>query len=251
MDRLRAEKKSIIDALKGEFADIQPKVAREDRIKITNHLDAIRDIERRLDSGGAKMVGAIPASTKPTAGIALDRTANYEKLIPIMNKIVVAALAADRTRIASLQYSRGFSQIRHSWVGAKEAHHTLSHMTTEKVVLAAIQRWYCEHFANLIDQFKAVQEYGQSLFDSTLMVYSNELALGWTHGCSPAATWWATGAKGKFGGTIPRPGRFLDFSGSAFDYNQMLVSMAQAMGATAVDKIGDFGKAGKIPTLFE
>jgi hypothetical protein len=182
--------------------------------------------------------------------IALDRSANYPMLIPIMNKLLVAALATDRTRIASMQYSRGFSQIKHTWVGAKEAHHTISHKEGERVVLAAIQRWYGERFAELFDEVKKVAENGKTLMDSTLFVYSNELALGWTHGCSPAATWWATGAAGKFGGTIPRPGRFLDYSDGSGDYNQMLVTMAHAMGATSINRIGNFTKKeGPLPNL--
>ena len=205
----------------------------------------MREIERRLDSGGARMVGAIP---KPDGTIALDRTANYEKLIPIMNKLVVAALASDRTRIASLQYSRGFSQIRHDWVGAREAHHTISHKEGEKAVLAKIQGWYCQRVAELIDGLKAVPEAGGTLFDSTLCVYSNELALGWTHGCDPAATYWATGAAGRFQGALKPSGRYLDFA-RTFDYNQMLQTMCHAMGVTSVNKVGDFGKPGIIPAL--
>jgi hypothetical protein len=239
MDQVRAEKRSIIDALKEDMADVSVKVAREDKLKIDAHLEAIRDIERRLQPGGAKMIGAIP---KPDGTIALDRSANYPKLIPVMNSLMIAALASDRTRIASMQYSRGFSQIRHTWVGAKDAHHTISHMAGEKVILAAIQRWYAERFAELFDGFKKVADQGKTLMDNTLFVYSNELALGWTHGCSPAATWWATGAAGKLQGTIPRTNRYLDYSDGSGDYNQMLVTMAHAMGATTVNRIGDFTK---------
>jgi hypothetical protein len=242
--RLQAQKKSIIDALKEEFVDVQTKVSREDKLRIGSHLDSIRDIERRLGTGGAKMMGAVP---KPDGTIALDRTANYPMLIDITNKLVVAALASDRTRIASLQYSRGFSQIRHTWAGAKDAHHTLSHMTTQKTVLANIQRFYATQFSNLITQMKAVNEGGTTLFDNTLCVYSNELAVGWTHSCTPGATWWATGAASKFQGALKGTGRFLDFNGSN-DYNQMLQTMCKLMGAD-VDKVGDFGKPGVIPAL--
>jgi hypothetical protein len=246
MDRVRAERKSVLDILKEDISEVESKVAKEDRLKIGSHLQALREIEQRLDSGGAKMVGAIPM---PDGSVDITRNANYPACIGIMNKLVVAALASDRTRIASLQWSRGFSKITHSWVGAKEGHHYISHKTTEKTMLANIQRWYSQRFSELFDLFKGVQEGAGTLFDSTLCVYSNELALGWTHGVDPAATWWATGAKGKFGGTVPRPGRFIDFTGSSFDYNQMLVTMAHAMGATMVDKIGDFGKPGTIPSL--
>jgi hypothetical protein len=245
MDRLRAEKRSILDALRGDFTDLETKVAREDKLKIASHLESVREIERRLDSGGPRMIGAIP---RPEGGIALDRSANYEKLIPIMNRMVVAALASDRTRIASLQYSRGFSQIRHTWVGAKDAHHTISHMEGERVVLAKIQGWYCQRFSELFDLMKAVPEGDGTLLDRTLVAYSNELALGWTHGVDPAATYWVTGAKGRFGGKLKSSGRFLDYSGQ-FDYNQMLQTMCHLMGATNINKVGDFGKPGIIAPL--
>jgi hypothetical protein len=234
-DQIRAEKKSIIDALKDEFTDVGVKVAREDKVKIDSHLEAIRDIERRLQAGGPKIMGAIP--TRPTGMIDLTKSANYPMIIELQNKLIVAALASDRTRITSLQYSRGFSQVKHTWVGANSAHHTISHMANQATLLAKIQGWYAERFASLIDQLKAVPEGGGTLFDNTLVVYSNELSIGWTHGCSPAATWWATGAKGRFGGKLKGTGRFLDGIG---DYNQMLVTMCHAMGATSVNRVGDF-----------
>jgi hypothetical protein len=244
-DKLRAEKQSVIDLLKDEFTDVQNVVAREDKVKIQSHLDAVRDIERRLQNGGTKMTGAIP--TRPGGSIDLTKSANYPMIIDLQNKLLVAALAADRTRVASLQYSRGFSQIKHTWVGANSAHHTLSHMTSEKTVLAKIQGWYAERFASLIDQLKAVSEGGQTLFDNTICVYSNELSLGWTHGCSPAATWWATGAAGRGAGALKGTGRFLDGIG---DYNQMLVTMAHAMGVTSVQRIGNFAtKDGPLPNM--
>jgi hypothetical protein len=245
-ERLRMQKRSIIDALKGDFAELDTKVAREDKLKISAHLDSVREIERRLSSDGPRMVGAIP--DKPQTGIALDRSANYPMLIPIVNKLVVAALASDRTRLASLQWSRGFSQIRHTWVGAKDAHHTLSHLTSEKVVLAKIQGWYAQRYAELFDMMKAVPEGGGTLFDNVLCAYSNELALGWTHGVNPGATWWATGAKGRAAGALKSTGRFFDGTGQ-WDYNQMLQTLCHAMGATSVTKVGDFGKPGVIAPL--
>lgn len=243
MDELRARRKSVLDVVKLELEDVTKVVGREDRTKIGSHLESLREIEQRLDSAGPRMIDAIE---KPEGGIALDRNANYPKLIEIMNRITVAMFAADRTRVGSLQYSRGFSKITHSWVGAREGHHYISHKTSEKVMLAKIQQWYAERFAELFDKFKAVPEGAGTLLDSTLAVYSNELALGWTHGCSPAATWWVTGAKGRFNGSVT-PGRYLDFKGS-YDYNQMLQTMCKLMGAD-VDKVGNYGKPGVIPTL--
>jgi hypothetical protein len=120
-------------------------------------------------------------------------------------------------------------------------------MTSQKTVLGNIQRWYAERFVSLIDLFKATPDQGKTLFDSTLMVYSNELCLGWEHSVSPAATWWASGS--NFGGKLKGTGRFIDYTTSG-DYNQMLVSMCQAMDVTNVPRVGNFAKKdGGLPNL--
>jgi hypothetical protein len=241
MDKLRAERKSILDFIKEELTDVNGKVAKSDKIKIESHIDGAREIERRLSSAGPKMVGAI---ARPQGGIALDRNANFPMLIPIMNDMMVHTLASDRTRIAYLQYSRGFSLTKHDWLGAKEQHHFLSHKTAEKPILAAIQKWYMEHIAKLFDAMKAVPEAGGTLFDNTLIVYANELHTGWDHAPGPTATFWA----GKGAGAIAKTGRFIDYAGSQ-DHNQMLCTIAHAMGARGVTKVGNMGNAGILPGI--
>ena len=239
MDKIRAERKSIIDFVKDELTDVQGKVGREDRAKIDNHLEATLEIERRLQNVGTRPVGSVQ---RPAPGIDISKNDSYPMVIPLMNKLLVSTLAADRTRVASMQYSRGFSKHTHSWVGAKTDHHTLSHQTAQKPVLAAIQKWYMGHLADLLDALKGVQENGKPMLDNMLVVYANEVHTGWNHDPGPVPAWWA----GHLGGVVPKTDRFID--SSQYDWNQMLVTMAQGMGVN-VDKIGNMGGSGKIPGL--
>ena len=240
-DQLRAERRSLLDYVKQDIADVKLKVGKLDQLKIDAHLEGTREIERRLDSAGAKPIGAV---TRPDGGIDLGRNVNFPKLMPILNKLLVQTLAADRTRVASMQYSRGFSLVKHDWLGAKEQHHFLSHKTAEKPILAAIQKWYMGHISDLLDQLKAVPEGAGSMFDNMLVVYANELHQGWDHSPGPTPTWWA----GKLAGAIPRTGRFIDFAG-AYDHNQMLCTIAHAMGVKSVTQVGNMGKGGVLPNI--
>jgi hypothetical protein len=243
MERIRAEKKSVLDFLTADITSVRGKVGKEDGSKIDAHLETVRDIERRLtgNTGGGAISAACMPGTKPGM-INLSDNASLPALLPIMNKMVAAAFACDRTRVASLQYSRAFSNAVHTWVGAKETHHTLSHGTQNAPVLAAIQNFYAKHLSGLLDELKAVQEDGKPMLDNMLCVYVNELSLGWTHGVSPSPCWWA----GKLGGTI-KTGRFIDYAGKN-DHNQMLLTVAHAMGVMA-PKIGDLGMAGTLPNI--
>ena len=175
----------------------------------------------------------------------LAKNASLPMLIPIMNKLLVSTLACDRTRIASMQYSRGFSNNIHSWVGAKATHHTLSHGEGNAGVLGDIQQWYMTFIAKLFDDFKAVQEGGTTMFDNMVILYANECYLGWTHAAGPKAAWIA----GKGAGAIPKTGLFKDYSSTGNDWQQMLTTMCHAMGVTSVNQVGNLGKAGIVPGI--
>jgi len=243
MERVRAEQKSILDYLGGEVDEVKPKLGKEDWNKVGAHLDAIREIEGRLagSHGGQMVSAACNPGGKPTM-LDLNKGDNLPMLIPIMNKLLVSALACDRSRITTMQYSRGFSNAIHTWVGANATHHTLSHGAGNAPVLARIQKFYFDFVGKLFDDLKAVTENGVPMLDNMLVVYANELALGWTHGTNPGPCFWA----GKLGGKI-KPGRMLDMTGKG-DWNQILTTVANAMGVK-VDKVGDLGTAGMLPGL--
>jgi hypothetical protein len=238
-ERIRAEKKSIIDYVTGELTDLQARLGREDGLKIAAHLEATRDIERRLQMP-ARTCGGV---TRPDGMLDLGQGANLPMLIPIMNKLLVAALACDRTRVASMMYTRAFSFHKYPWLGINMGHHALSHIAGDKRI-GAVTRWYMGHIKDLIDAFKAQPEGGGSVWDSMLLVWSSEVFTGWDHNASPSPVFLA----GKLGGAIPRTGRFLDFGGQN-DHNQLLLTLCHAMGQTAVTKVGDLGADGRLPNI--
>jgi hypothetical protein len=246
-EKVRAEKKSIIDFVKKEITDLTGRVATDDKVKIDSHIEGIRDIERRLDAAGR--TGGMNTCATPTKPEGtpdwLAKNAYFPQLIPIMNKLLVATLACDRTRIASMQYSRGFSNTVHDWVGAKQTHHTLSHGEGNAKVLGDIQQWYFGHIAKLFDDLKAVNEGGKSMFDNMVILYANECYLGWTHAAGPKAAFLA----GKGAGAFPKTGLFKDYSGTGNDWQQMLTTVCHAMGVTSVNQVGNLGKAGIVPGI--
>jgi hypothetical protein len=239
MERIRAEKKSVIDYVTAEMADLQGRLGKEDGVKLAAHLEATRDIERRLQMP-AKTCGGV---TRPDGMLDLGKGENLAALIGIMNKLLVAAFACDRTRVASMMYTRAFSFHKYPWLGVNEGHHALSHKAGDKRI-GTVTRWYMGHIKDLIDAFKAVPDGGGTLWDSLLLVWGSEVFTGWDHNPSPSPVFFA----GKAGGAIPRTGRFLDFGGQN-DHNQLLLTICHAMGQTAVTKVGDLGSDGRLPNI--
>jgi hypothetical protein len=249
-----AQRKSVIDLVLGELAKLEPKIGVEDRAKIDAHITGLRDIEQRLaanPSSGTQCKSAAPPSGYENRLLDND---SFPALVKMQNDLLVAALRCDLTRIASVQWSRTFSMLRHTWVngpgGGVNAppHHTNSHETTADANTwqAMISSWYCQQFAYVLSQLAAVPEGSGTLLDNTLAVWAYDMNLGAGHVISPAIAVLA----GGLGGTMitSSTGRFVDFAGK-WDWTQMLVTICHAMGATSVNVLADLGWAGTVPGI--
>jgi hypothetical protein len=241
-DRLRAERRSVMDVLRREVTRLQTKIGREDQAKLGAHVEGVRAIERRLEDRP-------PSSClirTPEGGIDVDANENFPGLLKLQTDQLVSAFACDRTRVASLQWSRSFSMVRHTWLGSSEGHHTLSHDANERPILGAITRWYNEQLAYLLGELKKIPEGDGTVLDNTLVVYCNELHTGWDHKAGPVPTVMA----GRLAGSL-KTGRYIDYADAGRTHSNLLVSLCHAMGLTSVNKVGDLaGNEGPLPDLF-
>src|SRR3954469_3818859 len=84
-DQVRAERRSVIDVVKGEIADLGVRVSRADRQKIDAHLEGTRAIERRLQSHPARcQMVAINGK------IDLDANENFPALLKLQTDLLVS-----------------------------------------------------------------------------------------------------------------------------------------------------------------
>jgi hypothetical protein len=168
--------------------------------------------------------------TKP--GTLTANNANYPAQITQMMDITAHLLACDVTRIITLQISRGFSGITHTWLGHNTGHHTMSHDGEDRTTeLTGIDTWYAQQVAYLLGKLDGINEGTSTLLDNTLLVWGRELG-NTSHNMDRVPFIMA----GKAGGGL-RTGRFLNY-----DYKQhakLLVSIAHLMGMTTTTKVGN------------
>jgi hypothetical protein len=243
-DQIRAERRSVADLVQSELREVGQRVGRADRAKLDAHLEATRAIERRLQAATPRSC-LVPL---PSGKVDLDANENFPALIKLQTDLLASAFACDRTRVASLQWSRSFSLVRHTWLDNNEGHHTLSHDIGQKAILTAINRWYTEQLAYLLGSLKKIPEGSGSVLDNTLVVYCNELHTGWDHHAGPAPLVLA----GRLGGSL-RTGRYIDYGQEAgYTQNNLLVSLCHAMGLPEVESFGNLPTPtkGPLPDLF-
>jgi len=225
--RRRMARRSVLDLVHGELATLQGhRAAATERPKIDAHLEGIRAIEQRLDLASATCV-------MPTVSGMMDINSNdnFPDLCDLQMDMLVHALACDMTRVVSLQLSRGFSGVRHTWIGATDGHHSLSHVPSPDWN-ARIDTWYAGKFARFLDALNAVPEGDGTLLTNSLVVWGRELAVASGHALHPAPFVVA----GNAGGAVTT-GSFIDYGDVG--HNRLLVSICNAMGLTEITSYGN------------
>jgi hypothetical protein len=226
-DRLRIERRSVIDFLKDELGLVRGAIGAEDRPRLEAHLESVRDIERRLEpvAGGTMPPAGCPAPAAPTR---MDITAN--DAMPAVGRLqmdlLVNALACDQTRVATLQWTHAESTQSFPWIGVPGQHHVMSHAgdtdAAAQESLTKINVWYAEQLRYLLDRLAAAK-----ILDDTVVLWANEVGKGNNHAHRDLPFLLAGSCGGRF-----KTGRFVDYltTGSGHPHNNLLLSLAQAMG---------------------
>ncbi|SRR6266540_1093372 len=251
-ERLRAERRSILDVVRTDLTSLQSRMSGQDRIKMDQHLQALRATEQRL-SPGSTSGGTITLTKDQFPKIDFLANDNFPQIAKLHMDLLVGSLVADRSRIISLQFSQGNGDIMYRWVGVQDEHHALTHKVADDPRLDRIHEWYYQQFAYLLGKMNAIPEGNGTLLDNCVVCIANEMIDSYKHISDP----WPIIMAGNGGGYF-KTGRFLAYpdpaagapNTSSPNHSQFLVSIANYMGAQ-VDRVGDetMGPSGPLPGL--
>ena len=232
---LREQRRTVLDAIQEDYGALSRRIGTADRRRVDQHLESIRDIEKRLDVVGG--TGAACSATQPAS------TTDFPTVGKLQIDLLVMALACDRTRVATFLWEEAADN-RHTftWIGVNDQHHTGIHNghleNVEKMLT-----WFSEQHAYLLEKMKGVPEGSGTLLDNSLVFFASEQSNGATHGTSNMPYLLA----GNAGGVL-KTGRWLRFTGNP-PHSNLLVSILNMMGNPATT----FGKkewcTGPVPGL--
>jgi hypothetical protein len=247
--------RSILDGTLAEVQALRDKLGAGERAKLELHLEALRDLERRVATTLPPPVTPPPAScgTPPASLSSASLPSLYDpSLFPTVLRlqldVMVQAMACGLTRVGTVQCSHHTSELimsrfpgtSFSDPGFDMRSHQASHYgprhdagRREYRDYLAQRRWFVEQFAYLVDQLAARPEDGGTMLDHSLLWLCTEVCDGNIHSHDDMPFVLAGGAGGRL-----RTGRKLDFNGAP--HGNLLVTLARAMG----DGASRFGQAG-------
>lgn len=238
LEIIRKQRKSVLDAVIQDYMSFNPRLGADDRKRLDQHLDGIREVEKRLDATG----GFGEACEQPTIvspGDQYQQEDNFGKTGQAQMDLLVMALACDMTRVASLQWSGAVSNVNFGSMGVNlilnEGHHSLSHYDdsdgSSQSDLLSINKWYTDQFAYLLNKMNSIDEGNGTMLDNSVVVWVNELGKGNSHTRNDIPFILAGGCQGYL-----QTGRGIDYGGEP--HGKLLVSLANAMDVP-VNTFGD------------
>ncbi len=166
---------SLLDWVREDIARLQKKLGAGDRSKISDYLDTVREVERRIQNA--------EASTGQSALKDLDRPvgvpASYAEHARLMFDLQVLAMQGDVTRVMTFQLSRETSNRSYPEIGISESHHPLTHNGGDSEKLAKVSKINAFHvslFAYYLEKLKATPDGDGSLLDHTSILYGSGMS---------------------------------------------------------------------------
>jgi hypothetical protein len=225
------EQRSILDYVSGSIDRLETKIGKSDRAKLSEYLEAIRDIERRIQKAEQQSAAMkIPSMERPNAV-----PEAFEDHARLMMDLQVIAFQTDMTRVITFMLGRAGSNRPYREIGISDGHHSITHHQGDPVKIANVAKidaYLVQTFAYFLEKLKATPDGDGNLLDHSLILYGSGLGDANVHTHHELPTAVLGGGAGQMKG-----GRHLNYPKDT-PLNNLLVSLLHK-GGVRTENFGD------------
>jgi|TARA_E500000081_G_C6050032_1_gene313184 hypothetical protein len=232
------QNRSLLDFVLQDTQRLVPKLGASDRSKLSDYLDSVREVERRIQNVEQREAAELPALDRPE-GI----PPSFEDHLKIMSDLIAIAFQADLTRVVTFMFSREGGNRAYPSIGVPDAHHGLSHHQNDPVRMARLQnidQYHVEMFSYLLGKLRDSADDTGSILENSVVLYGSSLSDSNAHLHNNLPTVLVGGASGKLKG-----GRHLRVPDGT-PMTNMLLSIADGLDVP-IEKFGD--SSGHLPGI--
>ena len=171
----RVEDRSLLDWLSGSVARLQKELGTADRARLSDYLDNVREIERRIQK-----VEKYNSSGEPRdlPGAPIGVPDSFAEHVKLMFDLQALAFASDLTRVFSFKLGRDASNRTYPESGFKGAFHSSSHHgeREERIVdFQTINTYHVSMIPYFLEKLKNTPEGDSNLLENTLVMYGSPM----------------------------------------------------------------------------
>ena len=171
--------RSLLDSVIEAAAQLQRGLGASDRAKLSEYLDATRDVERRIRKAEEQSSRDLPRLDRPV-GI----PAAFDEHAKLMFDLQVLAFQSDLTRMVTFMMGREQSDRTFRECGVPDPHHGLTHHQNDPVKIAKVIKiniFHSQMFAYLLERLQSTSDGDGSLLDHSMIVYGGGISNGNGH----------------------------------------------------------------------
>jgi hypothetical protein len=189
------EDRSILDSVSEEAIRLQIGLGARDRVRLSEYLESVREIERRIQNAEKK--GATNL-TMPGAPVGVPD--DFAEHVSLLFDLVAVAFQADITRVFTFMMARDASQRAYPEIGVPDGHHALSHHQNKPELMAKygiINTYHVQQFARFLEKLRSTPDGDGTLLDHSMTLYGSSMSDGNVHSFYPLPLVVAGGGTGQ------------------------------------------------------
>ena len=225
------KERSILDSVTEGVSRMMKSVGANDQTRLSEYLDSVRDIERRIqiaEKSDEPAEGQPTVDGKATMERPAGIPAKYSEHAKLMFDLEVLAFQSDLTRVSTMMMGREQTDRTFREVGIGDGHHPLSHHKEVAETIALVEKidlFQSQLFAYFVDRLRNTQDGDGTLLDHSLVLFGSSLSDGNFHMHNTVPVMLVGGANGKLKGD-----RHIRFNGLPF--SNVLLSIMDVAGVS-------------------
>ena len=174
---------SLLDYVRESATSLNSTLDTADRVRVTDYLDSVREIELRMEKLEASMqsLGDLPDAP-------IGAPDDFGEHLAIQFEMIALAWQTNRTNVSSMRMVKEASMRVYSNLGISEAFHPTSHWGgfPERIAnLRLIQKYHTEVFAKFVERLKNMKDGDGSMLDHSIILFGSNMANSDAHDADP------------------------------------------------------------------
>jgi hypothetical protein len=198
--RARLERNtSILDAVRESANELKVQLGPQDRVRLTEYLDNVREIERRIVR--AEQQRDETGIEAPPTPVGIPES--WEEHVMLQFDLMALALQGNLTRVMSFMMARELSTLSYPQIGVADGHHPVSHNNNIPEQVAKkikVDIYHLDLFGQFLDKLRATPDGDGNLLDHSLFLYGSGMTNGNAHDHENLPTLVVGGAAGRHKG---------------------------------------------------
>jgi hypothetical protein len=174
---------SLLDYAQQATADLTRQLDGGDRAIVSDYLDSVREIERRVQKlkVASESFGNLPNAP-------LGAPEDFTELLDVQIEMMALAWQTNQTRVVTFKLANEATMRAYTMVNVTEAFHPLSHHGEKEDAfekLLRIQSYHTTRMAKFVQRLKGMKEGSGSVLDNSVILFGSNMANSDRHNNDP------------------------------------------------------------------